>query len=105
MAFGTMQIGDVARPPEETCIHVRDSIEQKSGDVRSKMTELHRLETELSAAPAMPKSASGAVEASRTNARCFKRSLQQPNAGENNESRDLLFLGLPQPRACGCASS
>jgi hypothetical protein len=50
MASGTMQIGDVARPPEETCIHVRDSIEQKSGDVRSKMTELHRLETELSAA-------------------------------------------------------
>src|SRR5258708_6780896 len=37
----------IQRRPEETCIHVRDLIEQKLGVVRGKMVELHRLESEL----------------------------------------------------------
>jgi DNA-binding transcriptional MerR regulator len=44
------ELFSIQRRPEETCIHVRDLIEQKLGVVRSKMAELHRLESELSAA-------------------------------------------------------
>ena len=44
------ELFSIQRRPEETCIHVRDLIEQKLGLVRGKMAELQRLETELAAA-------------------------------------------------------
>jgi len=40
----------IQRRPQETCIHVRDLIEQKLGLVRGKIADLRRLETELAAA-------------------------------------------------------
>jgi MerR family mercuric resistance operon transcriptional regulator len=44
------ELFSIQRQTEETCVHVRDLIELKLGVVRGKLTELQRLETELTAA-------------------------------------------------------
>jgi DNA-binding transcriptional MerR regulator len=44
------ELFSIQRRPEETCVHVRDVIEQKLGLVRGKIAELNRLEMDLSTA-------------------------------------------------------
>ena len=44
------ELFSIQRHPHEVCVHVRDLIAQKLGVVRTKIVELHRMETELAGA-------------------------------------------------------